>query len=98
MTCTSRKLYGVCEYYTYRTTALLPGIFLFLVWGAILAISGELQPKKLSSKYVPDALVWHTSSGFCLRILGVARIARPHTQTTEHMHFVTRLGACDEVC
>ena len=24
-----RKLYGVCEYYTYQTTALLPDIFLF---------------------------------------------------------------------
>ena len=70
-----RVLYGVCEYYTYQTTALRPNIFLFWFGAAY-----ELRLASYGQETVPEYAihVFVDFWGFCLCNLGVARIVRPH--------------------
>ena len=53
------------------TTGNLP----FLVWGGVQATTGEVWPRNGPS--VCKTLAFDFC-GFCLRILGMARIVRPH--------------------
>ena len=69
------QLYVVCEYYTYQTTALLPGIFLSLFEAAYelrLASYGLETVSKIAACSFVD--FW----GICSIIPGVARIVKPH--------------------
>ena len=61
----AQKLYGVCEYYTYQMTALLPGIFFF--W---FVVAYELQLASYNHETVyKDALcVWSSTSGASVQL------------------------------
>ena len=64
-----KKLYGVCQYYTYQTTALLPDIFPF--W---FGMAYELRLESYGQGTVPQYARRSCSStlcGFCLPIPGV---------------------------
>ena len=74
--------YSICEYYTYQTTALLPGNLLF--W---FGVAYKLLLKSYSHKTVSkDNFACSVTDfwGFCSIILGVAHIGRPQLESWMH--------------
>ena len=72
----TRKLYGVCKYYTYQTTSLRPNIFLFW-FGAAYKLRLESYGQETVPEYARRACS-STSRASVYVIPGVARIVRPH--------------------
>ena len=77
-----QKLYGVCEYYTYQITALLPGIFLFWFGAAY-----ELQLASYGLETVSEdtSCAQSLTSGASVQLFWVWNVSSGHTRTTECM-------------
>ena len=82
----TRKLYCVCEYCTYQTSALLSDIFLFWFGAAYELRLGSYTATKLQvavSKYAPRG--WWSTSEASVQLFRAWHVKSVHTRTTERV-------------